>query len=137
MPVRPLSSGLLRWPGLEEVEAALQEWAREIARSHPEVLRVGFFGSYARGDWGVGSDLDVVILVAEADAPFSQRAVKYPYERLPVPADVLVYTPEEWENLDTAFARQMRREVKWVYSRAGENAVPGISQKDDRAPSMQ
>lgn len=117
MPVRPLSSGLLRWPALEEVEAALQEWAREIARTHPEVLRVGFFGSYARGDWGVGSDLDVVILVTATDAPFSQRAVKYPYERLPVPADVLVYTPEEWESLDTAFARQMRREVRWVYSR--------------------
>ncbi len=120
MPVRPLSSGVLRWPNAKEVEAALRAWAEELARQHPEVLRVGFFGSYARGDWGVGSDLDVVIIVDRTDAAFAQRAARYPYERLPVPADVLVYTPQEWEALDTPFARQMRQEVKWVYTRRAE-----------------
>jgi predicted nucleotidyltransferase len=45
------------------VEAALREWTREQARLHPELLRLGYFGSYARGDWGVGSDLDLFALV--------------------------------------------------------------------------
>lgn len=52
MPVRSLNSSVLRWPDARAVEAALQHWAKTTAQTHPEVLRIGYFGSYARGDWG-------------------------------------------------------------------------------------
>lgn len=61
MPVRSLDSSVLRWPDATTVHQAVCRWAREAARTRPEVLRVGYFGSYARGDWGVGSDLDLYL----------------------------------------------------------------------------
>jgi predicted nucleotidyltransferase len=88
-----------------------------VAAARPGLRRVGFFGSYARGDWGVGSDLDLVIVVDSASAPFERRAADWDLTGLPVPADALVYTEEEWHRLDPAsrFARTLAREVVWVW----------------------
>src|SRR5256885_999234 len=68
LPVRSLSSSVVVWPDRAAVESALRLWAEEAARI-PELVRVGYFGSYARGDWGVGSDLDVVLVVAGRHPP--------------------------------------------------------------------
>lgn len=57
------------------MDRTTRRWAQKVAREHPEMVRIGYFGSYARGNWGVGSDLDFV-----------------PYGELPVSADLLVYT---------------------------------------------
>lgn len=54
MPVRSLSSSVLRWPDRRFVERRLVAWAGEEAPRHPGLLRLGYFGSYARGDAGVG-----------------------------------------------------------------------------------
>jgi len=119
LPVRSLSSSVVVWPDRPTVESALRRWAREAARARPEIRRVGYFGSYARGDWGVGSDLDVVLVVAYADLPFRRRAALWDLTSLPVPADVLVYTEEEWRGLDpqSRFARVLAKEVVWVWVR--------------------
>lgn len=119
MPVRSLRSSVITWPDAREVDAAVRAWAQALAASHPEVLRVGYFGSYARGDWGVGSDVDIVVVVTHSDKPPTHRAVQWPVEKLPVPADVFVYTQEEWERIDPAsrFGRVMREEVRWVFER--------------------
>ena len=66
MPVRSLSSPVLRWPDKREVDQAVRRWSERAVASRPDILRVGYFGSYARGDWGVGSDLDLVIIVERA-----------------------------------------------------------------------
>jgi predicted nucleotidyltransferase len=73
------------------------QWAEQMGRARREVLRIGYFGSYARGDWGVGSDLDLIIVVERADQPFERRGARWAIAELPVPADVLVYTEEEWD----------------------------------------
>ena len=52
----------------------------------------GYFGSYARGDWGVGSDVDVLVLVRVCQTPFERRGILWNAMDLPVHADVLVYT---------------------------------------------
>jgi len=78
----------------------VRRWAKQLGHSRPEVLRIGYFGSYARGDWGVGSDLDLIIIVAASDREFVQRAVGWDTTPLPVPADLLVYTQTEWQTLE-------------------------------------
>lgn len=91
--------------------------ASKLAADDPNVLRIGYYGSYARGDWGVGSDLDLVILVKYARAERYMRGAEYPVEELPVPADVVVYTPEELEAVqasDLRFGGVLRDEVVWV-----------------------
>jgi hypothetical protein len=110
---------VLRWPDAETVVAALRRWAEGVAGEGSGVVRVGYFGSYARGDWGVGSDLDVVIVVDGTATPFERRATGWDATSLPVPADVLVYTADEWECLaeGSPMARAMRREARWVWQR--------------------
>jgi predicted nucleotidyltransferase len=80
---------------------------------------VGYFGSYARGDWGVGSDLDVIVVTEESPEPFPRRAAAYDATGLPVPVDLLVYTSEEWRTVsrEGRFADVMESEAVWVYVR--------------------
>jgi hypothetical protein len=44
--------------------------------------------------------------------PFERRAAEWDATALPVPADVLVYTAEEWREVS---ARPLFREVAWVH----------------------
>ncbi len=96
MPVRSLRSSVLKWPDQETVLGALRRWTDRVARKHENLRRLGYCGSYARGDWGVGSDLDIIVVVADSPLPFERRAVGWDATELPVPADVLVYTEAEW-----------------------------------------
>jgi predicted nucleotidyltransferase len=77
MPVRSSSSRVLKWPDAQTVREAVVRWAQQIAQQRPEVARIGLFGSYARGDWGVGSDIDLVVIVHHTDMPFIRRALDY------------------------------------------------------------
>ena len=117
MPVRLLTSSVLAWPRPADVLAAAAVWARRQVAERPTVARVGVFGSYARGNAGFGSDLDLVAIVREADEPFERRAASWPFEELPVPAELLIYTLGEWDALmasGTRFARALRDEVRWL-----------------------
>ncbi len=120
MPVRSLNSSVLKWPNAQRVDQAIRSWAKGVGQGRKDVLRIGYFGSYARGDWGVGSDLDLVIIVECSELPFERRSVSWDTRELPVPTDVLVYTAEEWEALkeSSPFGRKVRDEVVWVYFRA-------------------
>ncbi|HZY31923.1 MAG TPA: nucleotidyltransferase domain-containing protein [Candidatus Methylomirabilis sp.] len=84
-----------------------------------DVVRIGYFGSYARGDWGVGSDLDLIVVVESSDQPFQRRAANWDMIELPVPTDLLVYTEEEWQLLGQQgrFSRTVMKETVWVHVR--------------------
>ena len=92
MPTRSLHSSVLRWPDAETVIKSLTRWAQKIMKAEPEFLAIGYFGSYARGDQGVGSDLDVLIIVRESQTPFNRRAAIWDSTDLPLAVDVLVST---------------------------------------------
>ena len=117
MPVRSLRSSVLKWPDRREVERSVVEWAAREARRHPGLLRLGYFGSYARGDAGVGSDLDLIAVVESSPDPFERRALDWDLNSLPVPAEILVYTRQEWETLQQQggrFARTLQQEACWL-----------------------
>jgi predicted nucleotidyltransferase len=120
MPVRSLTSSVLRWPDLMQVDDALRAWVPRAVESHPELLRLGVFGSYARGDAGVGSDLDLVAVIETSDQPFERRGVDWDLLDLPVPAEVVIYTREEWQRLMAEggrFAKTLEREARWLFER--------------------
>lgn len=117
MPVRSSPSSVLVWPARDEVERALRRWAAAEGQRHPEQLAVGYFGSYARGDHGVGSDIDVVVVVRESARAFHERPLGWDATTLPVPADVLVYTVTELRAVEASgagFGRRLRDETVWV-----------------------
>jgi predicted nucleotidyltransferase len=98
---------------IQEVAARLGEAA------HAE--RVILFGSYARGDAGETSDVDLLI-VAESNLPRYKRS-RVLYQTLrphPFGMDLLVYTPGEIEQAaqsPASFVATVLREGKTVYAR--------------------
>lgn len=119
MPIRSSRSSVLRWPDQTEVDPAVRAWAAEVVTRNEQVCRIGYFGSYARGDWGVGSDVDLVVVVERSDDPFERRPLAFDATHLPVPADLLVYTRAEWERLSIGggLPRTVAAEVVWVFVR--------------------
>jgi predicted nucleotidyltransferase len=112
---------VLKWPDAQTVKQAIISWTENVVAQHHDVIRVGYFGSYARGDWGVGSDLDLVIVVTHSDQPFERRAAQWDVSQLPVPTDVLVYTQEEWQSLaQRRFYEMLMQETVWVYDKNNE-----------------
>lgn len=135
MPVRSLSSPVLKWPDPQIVGQAVRRWAEKVIQQRQDVVRIGYFGSYARGDWGVGSDLDLVIIVDKSDQPFERRGAEWDVAELPVPADVLVYTAEEWQSLSQRgrFYQTLMREAVWVYIRGARHmgeALPAAEEEE-------
>jgi uncharacterized protein len=117
MPVRSLNSSVLRWPDRSEVARRVADWAVQEGARHSGLVHVGYFGSYARGDAGVGSDLNLVAVVESSPEPFERRAAGWDLSSLPVPAELLVYTRQEWEHLQQEggrFARTLQQEARWL-----------------------
>lgn len=120
MPVRSLRSSVFVWPDAQHVDQAVRAWAGTMVAQRPDTLRIGYIGSYARDDWGVGSDLDLLILVTQSDLPFAERAAAWDTTPLPVPTDVWIYTQDEWATMAAQgrrFHREAMQQAVWVYER--------------------
>jgi len=129
MPARLLNSSVFVWPSRDEVDRAARARATGVARRVPHLQRLGCFGSYARGDHGVGSDLDLVAIVAMSDRAFVDRGREWDLTTLPVPAEILVHTAAEWETLQATgghMARALAEETVWI-----------VGERDARQSSLQ
>lgn len=104
------------------------EWLSEIVRTivgevDPE--RIYLFGSYARGEAGENSDLDLLIVEREPFSP--ERSRRREMARLSrllakfrVPKDVLVYSADEmdrWHDAQNHVVSHALREGKLLYER--------------------
>jgi hypothetical protein len=75
------------------------------------------FGSYGRGDAGVGSDLDLVLILRECSEPIWQRLRQWQTGSLPLACDLLVYSLREWQTLpqwNPRLAAVLRQETRWL-----------------------
>jgi uncharacterized protein len=118
MSVRWASTSAIKWPSLNAVRETIDLWAKEEVPKHPDLLRLGYHGSYAREDWGVGSDVDLIAIVTESSEAFGRRHLSWSLASLPVPSDLMVYTRDEWKSLTDkggGFARTMARGTVWIY----------------------
>ena len=128
MPVRSLTQSLLRWPEPRVVLEAVERWAAQQARSNPTLRKVGVYGSYGRGDAGVGSDLDLLLVDEAATGPQTLRYRQWPFEQLPLSCDALVLTPAELDELlaasagddpaQAAMAMALQRDCRWIWTRS-------------------
>jgi uncharacterized protein len=116
MPVRSSSSSVLVWPKKTEVIRALRVWAEALAQSREDLVHAGYFGSLGRDDWGVGSDADLVVVVRSSNRPPIERPLEFDLSSIQVPADLLVYTSDEWESVvrrRDRFGEEMRN-ATWL-----------------------
>jgi predicted nucleotidyltransferase len=100
------------------ISSLSDEIVRRI-RAVAEPERIILFGSYARGDEGLDSDLDLFI-VLDSDLPRYRRAVAF-YQALSglgVAKDIVVYTPaevEEWKTASCSLVATVLREGTVLY----------------------
>jgi len=121
MPVRSLNSRIVKWPDRLAVEAAIRSLLPRLTDAEPRLRALGYFGSCARNEWGVGSDVD---LVAVLDVPAGEETPKIldlPWARvirLPVAHDLFVYSIEDLRRMTAEgmrFSRMLATETVWVY----------------------
>jgi len=102
-----------------EREQKLASEAERIVRVLVErgATLVVAFGSFARGNVGRASDLDL-IAVMESDLPFIKRLEHLYVELEPrVGLDLLVYTPKEFEEMKVrSFVRRALAEGKVLHA---------------------
>jgi len=115
MPVTSSRSSIKRWPNADQVLDAVCLWAQRLHAGERAIVAVGVFGSYVRGEWGVGSDVD--LLVVRRDGAPVPELLGADVAALPVPADVLHYTESELAALRERggrMARVVRDETRWL-----------------------
>ena len=102
---------------VESRDAYLCEIVRVLLPYEPE--RILLFGSRARGDADAHSDYDLIV-IKRTERPFLERMRDMvPYlVKLARPADILVYTPEEFERmLEPGLGWVARQEGVTLYER--------------------
>jgi predicted nucleotidyltransferase len=104
-----------------EIEKILDEVKRRIVpRFNPQ--RIILFGSYAGGQPGPDSDLDLLI-VMEVEGSTRQKAneIDMLLADRSIPMDFIVLTPEQYERqkkMVGSIARQIEQEGKVIYEHA-------------------
>jgi predicted nucleotidyltransferase len=86
---------------------------------HPQ--KIILFGSWARGERGPHSDIDILV-IQESSQPRPQRyaQVRRLFWGMGLPMDILVYTPEEFARYQTvpgSFTNTVTQEGQVLYAR--------------------
>lgn len=103
-------------------QATIQAIVDRIAEA-VQPQKVILFGSWARGEQGPHSDIDLVV-IQESTLSHPQRyaQIRRLFWGLGQPMDILVYTPEEFEryrSVPGSFTHTITREGKVLYERPG------------------
>lgn len=80
--------------------------------------RIILFGSHARGE--PAGDIDVVIIKDTTERFLDRLGAVYERWSLPVAADILVYTPAEWDRMiqeERGFIMRVVKEGREIYAR--------------------
>jgi len=71
-------------------------------KQFPEIKKVLLFGSRARGDWGLRSDADVLVILKKSPHKrFFDRIPRYLdlFSKVSLPIDIFPYTEEELDRM--------------------------------------
>jgi uncharacterized protein len=80
----------------EELDEELSRIMKKL-KGDNSIKQVLLFGSLARGDLHIGSDIDLIV-VKNTEKKFLDRLDEF-YLDASEPLDILVYTPEEFEEM--------------------------------------
>jgi predicted nucleotidyltransferase len=96
----PLSPSVkVTFTNREQILKALENLIQEWTQQHPELERVILFGSFARGDYFPGSDVDVLLILEKSDQSLLNRIREFLPSHFPVDIDVFPYTKDEVQHI--------------------------------------
>jgi hypothetical protein len=80
----------------------------------------------------------LIAIVSESETPFERRSLGWDPSALPPPAEVLIYTEQEWRNLIAdggRFARMIETETVWLLEPEEKRRAPEFDPPDVLMPS--
>lgn len=103
-----------------EFESLLREIVARL-RAALSPVAIYLFGSHAYGTPGLGSDIDLLVVVADSPLdPYQRDAIAYrALGDVPVPVDVQVYTKSEFEHraaLRVSFERTVKNKGRLIHA---------------------
>jgi len=101
----------------QKVLSELSDYAAKLKRTCPEVVKVGYFGSYATDTYGPASDVDLLIILKRSGKRFLDRIPDYVPDNLSVGCDCFPYTAEEIKKMkqdNSPWIRHVLGEVVWL-----------------------
>ena len=101
------------------IDKKLQEIINKIVKEHrPE--KIILFGSYARGNPGPDSDVDLFIIKETTNTRETARSINRLLFPRPFPIDLIVYTPEQLKkrmNIEDFFVSDIINKGKILYEK--------------------
>ena len=112
-----MSSVVIKSVDKEKVRSAVDQYAARLLATRPEVLEVVVFGSFAKGNYAPGSDVDIFIRLSHSDKSIRDRIPEFLPGAFPVGIDLFPYTEEEMAELQSSPVLKAVRESVWRYVR--------------------
>ena len=94
-----MSSVVIKSADRVGVTRAVSNYVANLNAEHPEIKKVIWFGSWAKGLPAPGSDVDLCLILSSSDKPFRERIPVYLPVGFPVGIDLFPYTIAEFEEL--------------------------------------
>lgn len=120
----------------ERLERAIEELPGKLA-ALGGVERAILFGSYLDGRRDLLTDLDIVVIL-DTEEPFPARCASLAAAlRLGVDADIMAYTPGEWERLrERPFFARAERYGRTIYERDTRGRSDPLAPSGEGGSSM-
>ena len=115
-----------------ELENSLQKLVN-IIKEQPGIKKIIVFGSYARKKLTENSDLDVLV-VQDTDIPWYKRLTGLSRENVEVSIDMLVFTPDEFEELKTKTGSVVVEAIKEGITVYEEQSAVSVGRFKERIP---
>jgi predicted nucleotidyltransferase len=112
-----LSSVVIKSIDERAVRRAVDAYAARLFATRSDVEEVVIFGSFERGTWAPGSDIDLLIVLSRADKPVWERIPDLLPGRFPVGVDLFPYTREEIAAREPSPLLDAARASRWRYRR--------------------
>lgn len=113
-----MSSVVVKSIDFEAIRRQTAEFACHLLETRPEVEEVVVFGSFPRGTYSPGSDIDILLILSGSNKPFQDRTADYLPEAFPVGMDLFAYTRQELERSSAnGFLTEALRAESWRFTR--------------------
>ena len=105
---------------------ALERLVAELPQKHPEIEKIRLFGSLARDEAVPGSDVDILIVLADSNLSFKDRIGKYVPSSFPVGIDIFPYTQSEIDTMlsqGNYFLKSAERDSILLFARQSDKGT--------------
>jgi predicted nucleotidyltransferase len=96
---------------------SVDAFAEQLLSAHPEIEEIVVFGSFAKGTYAPGSDVDIFILLSHSDKRIRDRIPDYLPGPFPVGVDLFPYTKQEVRDLADSPVVADVHASEWRYRR--------------------